>query len=340
MNILNIDQNKLKQILVSNNFKAFSANQIFEWIYKKGILSFDEMTNLSKDLRDFLNKNFKVCSLKVKTIELSKDEQTKKYLFELEDGYFIESVLILSDTRKTICVSSQVGCPVRCSFCASGKKGFFRNLKAFEIVEQVLLIAKDINEKSTNIVFMGMGEPLLNFDEVVKAVKIMSDDKYLNISQRRITISTAGILENIKRLKDENLKVYLALSLHGATDEIRNRIIPYSKKYKLQDILKELRLYFEKTKRDILFEYILIESVNDSIEDAKKLVHLLKNFQCTINLIPYNEVENLSYKRPSGVKILKFKNYLISKGLNVVQRYTKGKDIAASCGQLAYKRRL
>jgi len=340
MNILSIEQNKLKDILVRNHFKAFSVNQIFEWIYKKEILSFDEMTNLSKDLRDFLNKSFKVCSLKVKTIELSKDEQTKKYLFELEDGYFIESVLILSDKRKTICVSSQVGCPVRCTFCASGKKGLFRNLKAFEIVEQVLHIAKDIKEKPTNIVFMGMGEPLLNFDEVVKAVKIMSDDKYLNISQRRITISTAGILENIKKLKDENLKVYLALSLHGPTDEIRNRIMPYSKKYKLQDILKELRLYFEKTKRDILFEYILIESVNDSIEEAKKLAILLKNFQCTINLIPYNEVENLKYKRPSGEKILKFKNYLISHGLNVVQRYTKGKDIAASCGQLAYKARL
>ena len=186
---------------------------------------------------------------------------------------------------------------------------------------------------------MGMGEPLLNLDELIRSIEIMSHDKYLNISQRRITISTVGILENIKKLKEKNLKCNLALSLHAPTDEIRNKIMPYTKKYKLKDLLKELQSYAQITKRDISFEYILIENVNDGIEHAKKLFLLLKNFQCSINLIPYNPIEglNYNYKRPQNDRIKKFKSYLISQKLNVSQRYSKGKDIAASCGQLALK---
>ncbi len=218
MSILSYKLDDLKDALSKEGYKAFSTSQIFEWIYKKRVFTFDEMTNISKDLRNFLNKNYSLSSLKLKKIEVSKDKETKKYLFELEDGYFIEAVLILSDERKTICVSSQVGCKVKCTFCASGKKGFFRNLLSFEIIEQILGVANNINENLTHVVFMGMGEPLLNLEEVIKAIEIISDDKYLKISQRRITVSTSGIMENIEKLKERDLKVNLDLSLHAPTD--------------------------------------------------------------------------------------------------------------------------
>ena len=340
MSILSYKLDDLKDALSKEGYKAFSTSQIFEWIYKKRVFTFDEMTNISKDLRNFLNKNYSLSSLKLKKIEVSKDKETKKYLFELEDGYFIEAVLILSDERKTICVSSQVGCKVKCTFCASGKKGFFRNLLSFEIIEQILGVANNINENLTHVVFMGMGEPLLNLEEVIKAIEIISDDKYLKISQRRITVSTSGILENIEKLKERDLKVNLALSLHAPTDEIRKKIMPYVKKYKLKDLIASLKGYGFHTKRDISFEYILIKDINDSIECAKKLHLLLKDIQCSINLIPYNEIDDLGYKRPDNNKIFEFKSFLLSRKMNVSQRYTKGKDIAASCGQLAIKQRL
>jgi len=337
MDILGLKEKELIEILLKKDYKAFRSKQIIEWIYQKKALSFDEMTNLSVAVRSFLKDNFTLFSLKLKQTQLSKDKETKKYLFELKDGFFIESVLILSNERKTICLSTQVGCAIRCTFCASGKKGFFRNLKASEIIEQIIHIAKDINQNPTHIVFMGMGEPLLNLDELVRSIEIISNENFLKISQRRITISTVGILENIKKLKEKNLKCNLALSLHAPTDEIRNMIIPYAKKYKLESLLNELKDYSTQTKRDISFEYILIENVNDSLEDAKNLKNLLKNFQCSINLIPYNPVLGLDYKRPQNERILKFKSFLISNKLNVFQRYAKGNDIAASCGQLAYQ---
>ena len=225
----------------------------------------------------------------------------------------------------------------KCLFCASGSKGFFRNLKPAEIVGQILFSRFKLKHKTTNYVFMGMGEPLLNLDELVRSIEIISCDKYFNISQRRITISTVGVLENIKKLKEKNLKCNLALSLHAPSDEIRNKIMPYTKKYKLKDILKELQSYQDKTKRDISFEYILIENINDSLNHAKELFYLLKNFQCSINLIPYNPIDGLNYKRPQNVRIKKFKSYLIAQKLNVSQRYSKGNDISASCGQLALR---
>ena len=339
MNILSLKQDELIKLFIKKNFKAFCVKQIFEWIYQKKISSFDEMSNLSLEIRSFLNKNFTLYSLKLKEKQISEDKQTQKYLFELEDGYLIESVLILSEKRITICLSTQVGCDIKCTFCASGKKGFFRDLLAFEIIEQIIHIAKDFEKNPTHIVFMGMGEPLLNLDELIKAIEIISNEKYFNISQRRITISTAGVLEGIIKLKEKNLKCNLALSLHAPDDEIRNRIMPYSKKYKLKDLLKELQSYFQKTKRDLSFEYILIENINDDIKHAKKLYFLLKDFQCSINLIPYNPISGLNYKRPENERIKKFKSYLISKNLNVSQRYTKGNDIAASCGQLALQKR-
>jgi len=335
MSFLQLSKEEIKIFLTKNKYKLFHSKQINEWIYKKNILSFDEMSNLSINLRNKLKENFNLYSLKLEKLQISKNEQTKKYLFKLEDNYLIEAVLILSEKRKTICLSTQVGCIGKCKFCASGKNGFFRNLKTHEIIEQIILISNHIKGQPTHIVFMGMGEPLLNFDEVIRAISIISDKEGFNISQRRITISTVGILENIKKLRQKKLKINLALSLHAPNDLLRNEIIPISKKYKLQDIIREMYLYFKETKRDISFEYILIDDLNDSIEHAKQLVLLLKDLQCFINLIPYNPILGVSYERPNSAKINKFKAYLLNHNLNVSQRYIKGDDIFAACGQLA-----
>lgn len=335
MSFLSRSKEELKEFFIKNNFKFFHLNQIHEWIYKKNVSTFDEMSNLGTELRQKLKENFNLYSLNLKKCQISDDKQTTKYLFSLEDNYLIEAVLILSDKRKTICLSTQVGCAVKCNFCASGKNGFFRNLKSYEIIEQIIHISNHIKDKPTHIVFMGMGEPLLNLEEVLEAISVISDEKCFNISQRRITVSTVGIVENIKKLKEKNLKINLALSLHAPNDAIRNEIIPFSKRYKLQDVINEVHSYFEVTKRDISFEYILIEDLNDSIEHAKELVFLLKNIQCSINLIPYNPIIGLSYKKPNSTKVKKFKEYLLNHKLNVSQRYTKGDDILAACGQLA-----
>ncbi|MBN2479562.1 MAG: 23S rRNA (adenine(2503)-C(2))-methyltransferase RlmN [Parachlamydiales bacterium] len=337
MSFLNPEDQKIFKFFEENNIAKFRLKQIHDWIFSKYVKTFDEMTNLGLDLREKLKKNFHLYSLKLKTIQESKDEQTKKYLFELKDGSLIESVLILSETRKTLCISSQVGCIVKCTFCASGKNGFFRNLEVFEILEQIVLVSNDIQDRLTNIVFMGMGEPLLNLDNVLSSIDIMSSDKGFNISKRKISISTVGIVEGIEKLKEKNYQINLCLSLHAPDDSIRRQIIPYAKKYKLEDILKSLQDYFLVTKRDIAFEYILIENVNDDIDHAKKLYELIKNFQCSINLIPYNPIPNLNYKRPSHQRILAFKSFLEKMNLNVTQRYTKGDDISAACGQLAIK---
>lgn len=333
---LNLSQEDIKKFLEDNAFKSFNLKQINDWIYQKNVKSFDDMTNLSFDLRKKLNENFKLFSLNLKKVFKSKDNETIKYLFELEDGYFIESVLILSDKRVTLCLSTQVGCPIGCKFCASGKNGFFRNLNLSEILEQILLVGIEFGQKVNHIVFMGMGEPLLNYKVLIESIKIITCEDFFNISSRRVTISTVGIIENIKKLSKENLKVNLAISLHASDDEIRNKIIPYSKKYKIQDLINAALEYFEATKRDISFEYILIDNVNDSIEDAKKLFLLLKNFQCFINLIPYNPIGESPYKKSSQENIFNFKKYLLSKNINVCQRYTKGDDISAACGQLAF----
>ncbi len=317
--------------------KQFRKNQIIDWIFKKYATTFEEMTNISFVLKDKLKKAFFLSSMKLVKIEESENKQTKKFLFQFDDGHFIESVLILSNNRKTVCVSSQVGCPIRCTFCASGKKGFFRNLKVSEILLQILYICNFTKQDITHVVFMGMGEPLLNFDAVIKSIKIISDEKYFKISQRRITLSTVGIVENIYRLAQEDLKINLVLSLHAPNDEIRKKIIPHSKNYPLKNIFKALDEYFNITKRDIAYEYILIEEINDNLDHAQKLVDLLEDKQCSVNLIPYNEIDSLSYKKPSSKRVDAFKNFLKRKKIITTQRYTKGDDIAAACGQLAVK---
>jgi 23S rRNA (adenine2503-C2)-methyltransferase len=318
--------------------KEFHARQILNWIYQKGVLSWQEMSNLSKELRQKLASHIRLPVLEKVKLSESKDKETLKFLWRLRDGQFVESVLILSGTRRTVCVSSQVGCPARCSFCASGQQGFVRNLRPAEIVEQVLQINQWLahkNEKVTHVVFMGMGEPLKNYESVVKSIHLLSQPDLLNISQRRITVSTVGIVEGIRRLSLEGLKVNLVLSLHAPNQHIRKKIIPYARKYPLEEILAAMDEYAQKTKRDITYEYTLLAGINDHPDHALELAHLLKGKQCTVNLIPYNPVPGIKLKRPDKKVIKQFRSVLFGSNILNTCRYTKGEDIAAACGQLA-----
>lgn len=324
-----------------NGEKPFRAAQIFDWIYKKKASSFAEMTNLSKDFRAKLEKSFAFPCLKLLKTFDSSDGETTKFLWELPDGKRIESVLIRSEERRTVCVSCQVGCPARCAFCASGKEGLFRNLSAGEIVEQVLQIDRflePLQERVSHIVYMGMGEPMENYDAVVRSIGILNCEEGLHISQRRITVSTVGVVEGIHKLKNETCHVNLVLSLHAPNQHLRKKIIPYARKYPLEEIILAMDEYAEKTKRDITYEYTLLAGINDGIKQAEELATLLKGKQCTVNLIPYNPVSGLLLKRPETNKIVEFRAHLDSMGINTTWRYTKGTDIAAACGQLALQK--
>jgi len=318
--------------------KEFHAKQIMDWIFKKGVLSWQGMSNLSKELREKLAAHIRLPALQTVRITESSDLETFKFLWRLRDGQLVESVLICSGIRRTVCVSSQVGCPARCAFCASGQQGFFRNLRPTEIVEQVLQINQWLAPKGENvshIVFMGMGEPLKNYESVVKAIHLFSHPDFLNISQRRMTVSTVGIVEGIRRLALEGLKVNLVLSLHAPNQHIRKKIIPYARKYPLEEILAATDEYSQKTKRDITYEYTLLAGINDHPDHALELAHLLKGKQCTVNLIPYNPVPGIKLKRPDKKAIKHFRSVLFGSHIVNTCRYTKGDDIAAACGQLA-----
>ncbi len=330
-----------KQWMEESGEKPFRAAQIFDWVYQKGCLSFDAMTNMSKDLRAKLNSSFCFPSLKcIRTLN-SEDGETIKFLWELRDQKRVESVLILSKERRTVCVSIQVGCPARCAFCASGKEGLKRNLTPAEVVEQVLHIDRFLKEKGervSHIVFMGMGEPMENYETLVKAIQILNDPSAFHISQRRITVSTVGVVEGIRKLAQEPFKVNLVLSLHAPNQHLRKKIIPYARKYPLEEILMAMDEYAEKTGRDITYEYTLLSGLNDQREHAEELAQLLSGKQCTVNLIPYNPVEGLRLHRPEKQAIEEFRFILEDHRINTTWRYTKGKDIAAACGQLALQK--
>lgn len=318
--------------------QAFHAQQLIDWVFKKQVIQWDQMTNLSKDLRTKLAEKIRFPTIELCKVVPSADLETYKFLWKLHEGTFVESVLICSGERRTVCVSSQVGCPAKCAFCASGKQGFMRNLRPHEIVEQVLLINQWLapkGEKVSHIVYMGMGEPLKNYDSVVRSIRLLSDPDLFNISQRRITVSTVGIVEGIRRLTNEGLKVSLVLSLHAPNQRIRMKIIPYARKYPLEEILTAMDEYAEKTKRDLTFEYTLIAGINDHPDHAHELSHLLHGKQCTVNLIPYNPVAGLHLKRPDKKSIKQFRSVLFGSRIVNTCRYTKGDDIAAACGQLA-----
>jgi len=314
----------------------FRAKQIHNWIYLKSVSTIDEMTNLSKDFRELLRKNAVITDTKIKVKQVSSDS-TIKYLIEFSDGECAETVLMRFDNRAnlTACVSSQVGCAVNCSFCATGKRGFVRNLTYKEIIEQVLTIQRDTGLKVTNVVFMGQGEPLLNLSNVMKALEIFNED--FQIGARRITISTSGIIPKINELAEKELQSTLAVSLHAPNHKLRAELMPIENKYPIDKLKETLLNYIEKTGRRITIEYILIHGFNDTVECAKELACYLRDIKCNINLIPYNSVDDTKYKKSSNNDIMRFKYILEHSGKKVTVRLERGADIDAACGQLRGK---
>ncbi len=331
-----LSQVEIEKITDELHQSKFRARQIHNWIYLKSASSIDEMTDLSKDFREELKKVAVVSNLKIKVKQTSSDG-TIKYLLEFPDGECVETVLMRFDNRAnlTACVSSQVGCAVNCSFCATGKRGFVRNLTYKEIIEQVLMIQRDTGLKVTNVVFMGQGEPLLNLDNVLKAMRIFNDS--FQIGQRRQTLSTSGIVPGINKLAELEMQSTLAISLHAPNHEIRKQIMPIENKYNMRDLKLALKNYVEKSGRRITIEYILIKGLNDTVESAKQLAEYLHDIKCNINLIPYNPVMENDYKKPTNSEIMKFKCLLEHSGKKVTVRLERGADIDAACGQLRGK---
>jgi len=322
----------------SMGLPAYRGKQLFKWLWKKEFAGFDDISDFPVSLREELKKT--ACIFDIKPVEefTSQKDQTKKWVFELFDGNYIESVLIPEPTRQTICLSTQVGCQMGCAFCMTGKMGFKRNLFASEIVLQVLTIMKILNlsEKPRNLVFMGMGEPLANLGNLIKALKILTSQTGLNYSLRHITVSTSGLIPQMLEL-GETLDAGLAISLHATENKTRDMLMPINRKYPLEMLLAACREYNLSPRKRITFEYILIKDINDSIEDARRLVKLLSNIKAKINLIPFNECEALPFKKPSPKAISSFQQILLDKNFTSVIRKSKGSDIMAACGQL-YKK--
>lgn len=327
---------EIEKITDELHASKFRARQIHNWIYLKSVKSIDEMTDLSVKFREELKKIAVVTDIKIKVKQVSSDG-TIKYLIEYPDGECVETVLMRFDNRAnlTACVSSQIGCAVNCSFCATGKRGFIRNLSYKEIIEQVLTIQRDTGLKVTNIVFMGQGEPLLNLENVLKAMEIFNEN--FQIGARRLTVSTSGIVPKIYELAENDMQSTLAISLHAPNHEIRKKLMPVENKYDMKKLKLALKKYVEKTGRRITIEYLLIKGLNDSPESAKELAEYLSDIKCNINLIPYNPTEQNDYQKPSNNTIQKFKYLLEHSGKKVTVRLERGADIDAACGQLRGK---
>ncbi|MBT3646342.1 MAG: 23S rRNA (adenine(2503)-C(2))-methyltransferase RlmN [Cryomorphaceae bacterium] len=340
IDIRSLSENQIIEFFEQKGFDSYRGKQVYEWIWKKSTYSFDEMTNLSKDLRLMLDSNFVINHIEVDKIQKSSDG-TIKNAVKLFDDYTVESVLIPTDDRTTACVSSQVGCSLDCKFCATSKLKRMRNLNPDEIYDQVVTInnqsLKYFKRSLSNIVFMGMGEPLMNYNNLIESIEKISSDKGLNISQKRIVVSTSGIPKMIKKLADENLKVNLALSLHSAIEETRNSIMPFSAKFSLDDIKESLLYWYSKTKRRITFEYIVWKGINDSVDDINALVNYCKYIPSKVNLIEYNSIGDETFKSASQSMINLYKDLLEKNKITVTVRRSRGKDIDAACGQLANK---
>ena len=326
---------ELEGKLKSFGAKGYHAKQIFAWIYKKTTLDFSQMSDLPRDLRDKLKENFYITGLEI-VKQLKSTDATQKLLFKLQDAGFIEAVLIPTKDRVTGCVSTQVGCKWACSFCASGLSGFKRNLTCSEILDEVLYLKKEsLPHKLTHLVFMGTGEPLDNYAQVLKAVRIINSPLGLNIGARRITISTSGIIPGIQKLAGEGLQVELSVSLHAADDALRSKLMPVNKKYPLPELINACKEYSAKTNRQVTFEYILLKGVNSSLENARGLSRLLSGWKLAkVNLIPSNSISELKVEPPPKNDILLFKGYLVKHGVNTTLRKERGEDINAACGQL------
>ncbi len=335
-NIKDYDIDKLKEELIYLGEKTFRAEQIFKWVFVEKVKSFDEMTNLSLELREKLKQHYDICNFEIVKM-LESNDGTKKYLFGLNDGNAIESVLMQYHFGKTVCVSSQIGCKMGCKFCASTGIPFIRNLTSGEIVEQIIRIEQDINEKISNVVFMGIGEPFDNYDNVINAIKILNNQKGLNIGARHISVSTSGIVPIIYKFADENVQCTLSISLHSANNETRSSMMPVNNAYNIQELIKACKYYIQKTNKRISFEYALAKDNNDNKKAADELINLLHNMLCHVNLIPINKIENGKYVKASNENIIKFRDYLNDNGITATIRRELGSDINAACGQLRRK---
>ncbi|MFH1460331.1 MAG: 23S rRNA (adenine(2503)-C(2))-methyltransferase RlmN [Candidatus Omnitrophota bacterium] len=338
--ISGLSPNELKQIISEHNLPAFRNKQILDWVFKKNTLTFDKMYNLPQNLRQDLNEVLSIISLNQEVKFISKLDKTTKYLFRTGDNETIESVFIPTKKRATICLSTQAGCAFGCAFCASGKDGLIRNLTPDEIISQVLLIKKDNPMKPiTNIVIMGMGEPLANYNNTLKAIRILNHKDCLEIGARKITISTCGLPQEIIRLAKEGIQVELSISLHAATDELRNKIMPINKKHPLKELIAVAKKYTQMTNRVITFEYILIDNLNSKKSDADQLARLLRNFQCKVNLIQFNPVEGMEFTRINPDELNEFQRVLEGNRINFTLRRSRGEDIQGACGQLRLKQK-
>jgi len=338
VDIKSLNMAGLKEFVKELGLEPYRAKQIAQWLYKKRVNSFEEMTNLSKEARKKLAERAELHPLKLVKVEESSDG-TRKYLFELKDGSRIESVFIPEKSWNTLCVSTQVGCPAGCKFCLTAKDGFTRNLTPSEIVEQYVAVQRDVGEERriSNVVFMGMGEPLLNFDNVKRAVEIMTDRDMLDLSTRKITISTVGIVPGIERMAREMNKVKLAVSLHATTDEVRDFLVPLNKKYPIKEIMAALRRYPADNNRRIMIEYVMLDGVNDSLEDAKRLAKMVKGLPVKVNLIPFNPYPGAPFKPTPRERIEEFQKVLWDRNIAAFIRDSRGQDISAACGMLRTK---
>lgn len=328
---------ELQEEMLAIGEKGFRSRQIYSWIHEKLVDDFEEMTNLPKALRQKLEAAYEIRRVEMEKRQISKIDGTNKFLFCLKDGNMVESVLMKYKHGNSVCISSQVGCRMGCRFCASTLDGLERNLTPSEMLRQVYQIQKITGERVSNIVIMGTGEPLDNYDNFLKFIHMVSDEHGLNISQRNITASTCGIVPNIRRLAEEKLQITLALSLHGSNQEKRRSLMPVANKYELHGVLEACDYYFEKTGRRITFEYSLVHGVNDTPEDAKELMGILKDRNCHLNLIPVNPIKERNYEKPDKKSAENFKNKLEKNGINVTIRREMGSDIDGACGQLRRK---
>lgn len=336
-NIKDYSLDELKEELKKLGEKPFRAEQIFRWLYEMNVTSFDEMTNLSKEFREFLKSNYIIKNFEILKKQTSFDG-TKKYLFDVQDrGYAIETVLMEYKYGKTLCVSSQIGCKMGCKFCASTGIPFERSLTAGEIVEQVLAVQRDEKIRISNIVFMGIGEPLDNYDNVIKAIRIINHPKGLEIGARHISVSTSGLVPRIYDLADENIQCTLSISLHSANNEKRSAIMPINNKYNIETLIEACKYYINKTGRRVSFEYALAKDNNDNLDDAKELIKLIRGMNCHVNLIPINKIENGMFDKSTNENIIKFRDYLNDRGIVATIRRELGSDIDAACGQLRRK---
>ncbi len=336
MNIYNLTREEMEEYFISHGSKKFHADQLFSWLYEKRISSVSEITDIKKEMLEQLARDYSFSKLKL--VEVERDVDVCKYLFELSDHEHIEAVLMRHDYGNSVCISSQVGCNMGCRFCESGRRKKVRNLEVFEMVTQLLMIEEDLGERVSHVVVMGIGEPFDNYDNLIKFLTIINHPKGLAIGARHITVSTCGVVPKILEFSNFPLQINLAISLHAPTDELRNRIMPINKAYPLKELISALEVYLDKTNRRITFEYIMLAGINDTDVCASELAKLVGHLNCYVNLIPYNETNNLEFKRSSTIQIMKFYDILKKNRLNVTIRREFGSKISAACGQLRSKK--